>query len=66
MLDKKDHSKIRFKRVNEETGKEVAWENIVKAYDFEGKYVILSDEDFKKAIADVEEFWCNTVSIHRN
>ena len=32
MLDKKDHSNIRFKRVNENTGKEVAWENIVKGY----------------------------------
>ncbi|HEX6914012.1 MAG TPA: Ku protein, partial [Chitinophagaceae bacterium] len=49
MLDKKDHSKIRFKRVNENTGKEVQWENIVKAYDYEGKYVVLSDDDFKKA-----------------
>jgi DNA end-binding protein Ku len=49
MLDKKDHAKIRFKRVNESTGKEVQWENIVKAYDYEGKYVVLSDEDFKKA-----------------
>ncbi|MBS1597733.1 MAG: Ku protein [Bacteroidetes bacterium] len=49
MLDKKDHSKIRFKRVNEETGKEVAWENIVKGYDYNGKYVVLTDEDFEKA-----------------
>src|SRR5687767_1191896 len=49
MLDKKDHAKIRFKRVNENTGKEVQWDNIVKAYDFEGKYVVLSDDDFKKA-----------------
>ena len=32
MLDKKDHSNIQFKRVNEKTGKEVAWENIVKGY----------------------------------
>jgi len=49
MLDKKDHSNIRFKRVNEKTGKEVAWENIVRAYNYEGQYVELSDEDFKKA-----------------
>ncbi len=33
MLDKKDLSHIKFKRVNETSGKEVAWENIVKAYD---------------------------------
>lgn len=49
MLDKKDHSHIRFKRVNETTGKEVAWENIVKAYDLNSKYVVLDDKDFEKA-----------------
>lgn len=49
MLDKKDHSNIRFQRVNEKTGKEVPWANIVKAYNYDGKYVVLDDEDFKKA-----------------
>jgi DNA end-binding protein Ku len=49
MLDKKDHAHIKFMRVNEKTGKEVKWENIVKGYDLDGKYVILSDEDFQKA-----------------
>jgi DNA end-binding protein Ku len=49
MLDKKDQAKIRFKRVNEKTGKEVEYENIVKAYDLDGQYVVLTDEDFKKA-----------------
>lgn len=49
MLDKKDHAKIRFKRVNEDSGREVSWDNIVKAYDYDGKYVILDDEDFQKA-----------------
>lgn len=49
MLDKKDHSNIKFQRVNEKTGKEVAYENIVKGYKYNGDYVILTDEDFKKA-----------------
>lgn len=49
MLDKKDHSNIRFKRVNEKTGKEVPWANIVRAYNYEGNYVVLDDDDFKKA-----------------
>src|SRR5580700_6087701 len=49
MLDKKDHSRIRFQRINEKTGKEVKWENIVKGYDYEGKYIVLSDEDLEKA-----------------
>jgi DNA end-binding protein Ku len=48
MLDKKDHSNIRFKRVNEKTGKEVAWENIVRGYNLDGQYVVLTEEDFQK------------------
>jgi len=48
MLDKKDHSPIHFKRVNAD-GKEVTWENIVKGYKYKNKYIILSDDDFKKA-----------------
>ena len=49
MLDAKDHANIKFKRVNEKTGKEVAWQNIVRGYLMDDKYVILDDEDFKKA-----------------
>src|SRR6201991_4159223 len=48
MLDKKDNSNIRFQRVNEKSGKEVAWENIVKGYNLNGNYVVLTDEDFEK------------------
>lgn len=48
MLDKKDHSNIRFQRVNEKTGKEVPWENIVRGYNLNGKYIVLTDEDFEK------------------
>lgn len=49
MLDKKDLSNIKFKRVNENTGKEVAWGNIVKGYKLDGQYIVLTDEDFEKA-----------------
>ena len=48
MLDKKDHSNIRFKRVNESTGKEVAYENIVRGFKYDEKYVVLTDDDFAK------------------
>lgn len=51
MLDKKDHSNIRFQRINEKTGKEVKWENIVKGYLLDSKYVILDEKDFEKANA---------------
>ena len=62
MLDKKDHSNIHFKRVNENTGKEVPWANIVKGYNLNGRYIVLSDEDFQKAspektkIIEIKEF----------
>lgn len=51
MLDSKDHSNIKFRRVNENTGKEVAYENIVKGYKLDSGYVILEDEDFEAADA---------------
>ncbi len=49
MLDKKDNANIKFMRVNEKTGKEVSWDNIVKGYMLDDRYVILSDDDFAKA-----------------
>lgn len=51
MLDSSDHSRIRFLRVNEKTGKEVEWKDIVKGYKIDERYVILEDEDFEKADA---------------
>ncbi len=49
MLDSRDHSNIKFKRVNENTGKEVEYKDIVKGYKINGEYVVLDDEDFKAA-----------------
>lgn len=51
MLDKTDLSNIRYLRVNANTGKEVKWENIVKGYKYEDRYIILEDEDFEAANA---------------
>ncbi|MGC3979220.1 MAG: Ku protein [Paludibacteraceae bacterium] len=52
MLDKKDHANIRFKRINENTGKEVPWNNIVRAYNLDGKYVVLDEDDFSEAMPE--------------
>jgi DNA end-binding protein Ku len=49
MLDKKDHANIKYQRINGNTGREVPWENIVKGYKMDDQYVVLTDEDFKKA-----------------
>ena len=51
MLDKKDHSHIKYQRVNEKTGKEVSWENIVKGFKINDDYVVLDDKDFEAASA---------------
>jgi DNA end-binding protein Ku len=50
MLSKKDMGKIRYARIDSKTGKEVPWKEIVKGYEYaKGKYVVITDEDFKKA-----------------
>ncbi|GGX94200.1 Ku protein [Massilia dura] len=50
MLDKRDFSPIGFKRYNKGNNKEVAWDNIIKGYEYtSGEYVVLSDEDLKQA-----------------
>jgi DNA end-binding protein Ku len=49
MLDKKDHAHIKFHRVNEDTGREVPWERIVKGFLYNDQYIILEDEDFQAA-----------------
>ena len=51
MLDSRDHSHIKFKRVNENTGKEVAYEKIVRGYKVNDEYVILEPGDFEAADA---------------
>lgn len=51
MLDSKDHSNIKFKRVNENTGEEIPYADIVKGYKLDKGYVILEAEDFEAADA---------------
>lgn len=62
MLDKHDNARIRYKRVNEDTGKEVEWKDIVKGFKKDDAYVVLEKEDFESAnvkkskTIDIEEF----------
>jgi DNA end-binding protein Ku len=50
MLDARNHARVRYERVNEETGAEVPWDQIVRAFEYDaGNYVVLSDEDFQRA-----------------
>lgn len=63
LLDERDKVPIHYKRVNENTGKEVPWEKIVKGYEYDkDHYVILDAKDFQRASPDsyksinIEEF----------
>ncbi|MCF4100384.1 Ku protein [Gillisia sp. M10.2A] len=62
MLDRHDNARIRYKRVNEETGKEVEWKDIVKGFKKDDNYIVLEKEDFEQAnlkkskTIDIEEF----------
>lgn len=50
LLDRRNFSPVRYQRVNEKTGAEVPWEEIVKGYEYEkGEYVALTDADFENA-----------------
>jgi DNA end-binding protein Ku len=63
MIDSRNSARVRYERVNEETGEEVPWDKIVKGYEYEdGNYVFLSDEELEHASAEmtrtieIEEF----------
>jgi DNA end-binding protein Ku len=48
----KDGSRIGYQKICKEEGKEVPDEEIAKGFDWNGEYVLLSDEDFEKAQVD--------------
>lgn len=50
LFDSKNKAKVRYERINEKTGKEVPWHDVVKAYEInKNEYVIVDEEDFKRA-----------------
>jgi len=56
MLDSRSNTPVRYERVNAETGEEVPWKEIVKAFEYsKGNYVVLEPEDIKSAAADGRE-----------
>lgn len=48
-LSKESKGRVRYKKVDEKTGRELNNEDIVKGYQYEkNKYVVVTDEDIKK------------------
>lgn len=56
MLDSRNNKPVRYERVNAETGDEVPWKDIVKAFEYnKGSYVVLKPEDIKSAAPESHE-----------
>jgi DNA end-binding protein Ku len=50
LIDSRNSARVRYERVNEETGEEVPWDKIVKGYEYEdGNYVLMSEEELEHA-----------------
>ena len=55
-MDARNKAPIRYERVNAETGEEVPWKEIVKAYEYsKGNYVVLEPEDIAAAATENRE-----------
>jgi len=56
MLDSRDRKPIRFERVNADTGEEVPWKEIVKAFEYDkGSYVVIEKSDIASAAPESHE-----------
>lgn len=63
LMDRKDKSRVRYQRINEDTGEEVPWSDIAKGYEYkDGNYILVEDEELKEIkpeltkTIDLEEF----------
>jgi DNA end-binding protein Ku len=54
LVDSQNAARIRYERVNAETGEEVPWDRIVKGYEYsDGSYVLLSDQELERASVEM-------------
>jgi DNA end-binding protein Ku len=63
LVDSRNAARVRYERVNSETGEEVPWDRIVKGFEYaDGSYVLLSDAELENAnvemshTIDIEQF----------
>lgn len=63
LMDTRNKARVRYERINAETGEEVPWHDIVKAFEYKkGDYVVLEPSDLKAAApqssesVDIESF----------
>jgi len=54
LIDSRNAARVRYERVNEETGDEVPWDKVVKGFEYEdGNYVLLSEGELENASAEL-------------
>jgi DNA end-binding protein Ku len=50
MLDRRNQAAVKYERVNAETGEDVPWNDIVKAFEYEkGNFVVIEEKDIREA-----------------
>ena len=50
-IDKRNNARIKYKKINEETGKEVEWDNIIKGYVVEKDLILPMQKDELEKVA---------------
>lgn len=54
LIDSRNSARVRYERVNEETGEEVPWDKIVKGYEYsDNNYVLLSEDELEHASVEM-------------
>ncbi len=67
MLDSRDRKPIRYERVNADTGEEVAWKDIVKAFEYKkGSYVVIPEQELRAAAPEATETVAIEVFVDRD
>ncbi len=55
-IDSRDCSRVRYERINEETGEEVPWDKIVKGYEYDkGNYAVVDMDELKKIMPEATQ-----------
>jgi DNA end-binding protein Ku len=56
LIDRRDGARVRYRRVNEETGEKVPWSEVAKGHQQpDGEYVLLDPEELKQADPEAAE-----------
>lgn len=67
LLDSRDRKPIRYERVNSDTGQEVAWKDVVRAFEYKkGSYVVVPEDELRSAAPEATETIAIEVFVERD